>query len=139
MHKIITIAIALILSALILSGCEDYCFGAEIGIASYYTVESCMKESGQCVMANTEVLNDNRKTAASWRYPFGTRLKVSRLDEEGKTVQSVEVVVKDRGPAKSLVAKGRIIDLSYAAMHQLNGIGEGLIPVRVERIGGRAK
>jgi len=51
---------------------------------------------------------------------------VTNLDN-GK---SIEVTVNDRGP----FAKGRIIDLSYAAGDSLGMIGPGTIPVRLEVI-----
>ncbi len=44
--------------------------------------------------------------------------------------RSVEVTINDRGP----FAKGRIIDLSYAAANTLGMVGQGTIPVRIEVI-----
>lgn len=44
--------------------------------------------------------------------------------------RSIEVTVNDRGP----FAKGRIIDLSYAAAQALGMIGPGTTPVRIEVI-----
>lgn len=104
------------------------------GLASYYTVASCHREGTSGICANGEVLNDNRKTAASWFYPFGTRLKVSRLDKEGKAIRSVICVVSDRGPAKRLVRQGRIIDLSKMAFSRLGELREGVIKVKIEKI-----
>lgn len=114
---------------LLLSGCSDPVFAQEL-TASYYTVESCLKESGQYVMANGKELNDEKFTAASWFYKFGTVLNVTRTDT-GKTIQ---VIVTDRGPNWKLVRHGRIIDLSLASMRALNGIEQGIVPVRIERI-----
>lgn len=96
--------------------------------ASWYSRESCAREGTSGIMANGEALNDEKLTCANWSYKFGTVLKVTNL----RTGKSVEVVVKDRGPAKKLVRQGRVIDLSYAAMRQLNGIREGVIPVQIE-------
>jgi rare lipoprotein A len=56
--------------------------------------------------------------------PLGTRVLVTNLDN-GK---SVEVLINDRGP----FAKGRILDLSFAAGDTLGMIGPGTIPVRIE-------
>jgi rare lipoprotein A len=42
--------------------------------------------------------------------------------------RSVDVVINDRGP----FAKGRVIDLSYAAGQALGMIGPGTVPVRLE-------
>jgi len=48
---------------------------------------------------------------------------------------STEVTVNDRGP----FAKGRILDLSYAAAQTLGALGPGTIPVRIEVIEGPFK
>lgn len=50
-------------------------------------------------------------SAASWDYPFGTVLRVVNCANG----QSVEVVVKDRGPGRSQVALGIRLDLSTGA------------------------
>ena len=102
------------------------------GTASYYTVASCLREGTSGIMANGKELVDENYTCATWGHRFGTILKVTRTD----TGRSTRVVVSDRGPAKSLYRKGRIIDLSYAAMHSLDGCKQGVIPVTVEVVGG---
>jgi len=102
------------------------CYGKE-GTASWYSVESCIKESGQCTMANGEVLNDNDYICASWDYRFGTILDVTNVD----TGRTVTVTVKDRGPAKRLYNRGRIIDLSKAAFSQIANLRQGIIRVSV--------
>jgi len=107
---------------------------AEITEASYYTRESCLKESGQAVMANGKELNDENLTCASWDYPFGARLKISRLDKEGKALRSVIAVVADRGPSKRLYRMGRRLDLSKRAFSQLAPIEQGIITVRIEKL-----
>jgi len=108
--------------------CSACC--AETGIASYYTVESCHKEGTSGRMANGELLKDTDMVAASWFYPFGARLVVRNTSNN----KSCVVTVKDRGPAKSLVRKGRIIDLSKQAMLALDGIKQGVITVSVEKL-----
>ena len=105
------------------------CGSAWADTASYYTRASCIAESGQCTMANGKELMDNEMVAASWFYRLGTFLVVTNIDNG----RSVKVQVTDRGPAKRLVKKGRIIDLSYAAMSKLGGISKGIINVKVER------
>lgn len=77
-------------------------------------------------MANTRPFNPDRLTCASWFYPLGTQLVVRSKDK------SVRVEVTDRGPAKRLVAEGRIIDLSKAAFGKLADHKLGLIPITVE-------
>jgi len=64
-------------------------------------------------------------TAASWHYPFGTKLKVSHGS------RSVLVTVNDRGPAKRLK---RDIDLSMAAFRGLALLRRGLLVVKIERV-----
>lgn len=63
-------------------------------------------------------------TAAHPDLPFGTRLRVTHLDNR----RSVVVTVNDRGP----FIKGRVIDLSRAAAEKLDFISSGLAKVRVE-------
>ena len=106
------------------------CFG-QGHTASYYTVESCIKESGQCVMANGKRLCDYDYTCASWDYPFETLLKITNTD----TGHFVFVRVTDRGPAKKLHKKGRVIDLSKIAFMKLAPLSQGIIPIEIEVIG----
>tara|TARA_Y100001963_G_scaffold12110_1_gene15276 strand:- start:41 stop:403 length:363 start_codon:yes stop_codon:yes gene_type:complete len=75
--------------------------------------------------ASGEIFDSKKLTCASWDYPLGTKLKISR----GKT--SIVVKVNDRGPAKHLL-KTRQIDLSQAAFHKLGPLTKGLIMVQVE-------
>lgn len=63
-------------------------------------------------------------TAAHRSLPFGTRLKVTNLDN-GKTVV---VTVTDRGP----FAHGRILDLSEAAAREIGMMGKGTVKARIE-------
>ena len=70
------------------------------------------------------IYDQHALTAAHQKLPLGTRARVTNLDN-GK---SVEVLVNDRGP----FAKGRIIDLSYAAAREISMIGPGTARVRVD-------
>jgi rare lipoprotein A len=63
-------------------------------------------------------------TAAHRFLPFGTKLRVRRVDN-GK---HVIVRINDRGPFR----KGRIVDLSVHAARQLGMLGSGLARVKVE-------
>ena len=102
-----------------------------INTASYYTVKSCLREGTSGIMANGKKLEDrNVLTAAMWGVPFGTRVLVRNLTNN----KSCVVVITDRGPAKRLVRKGRIIDLNYEAMYRLDGISQGVIPCKVEEV-----
>jgi len=101
------------------------------GTASWYSYESCRKEgtSGRYT-ANGERFDHHALTCASWHYKFGTALKVTNRD----TGKWVLVRVNDRGPAKRLVRKGRIIDLSKAAFAKLAPLKAGVIKVLVEEV-----
>lgn len=76
--------------------------------------------------ASGAIYDQHELTAAHQTLPLGTKVMVTNLDSG----RSVEVLINDRGP----FAKGRIIDLSYAAAQSLGMIGPGTIPVRIEVI-----
>lgn len=59
--------------------------------------------------------NRNGLSAASWDYPFGTVLSVTNCNN-GRTVQ---VTIKDRGPARYIYNMGIKLDLSYGAARAL--------------------
>jgi rare lipoprotein A (peptidoglycan hydrolase) len=107
------------------------------GEASWYDGKSCSEEElriyGKIInkerrMANNEIFNENAYTCAIWDKEFGTVLKVTNL----ATGASVSVVVTDRGPAKRLARKGRIIDLSKAAFARIADLRSGIIKVKIE-------
>lgn len=98
------------------------------GAASWYSRASCLKESGQAITASGAPLDDSALTAAAWGFPFGTRLRVTNI----KNGRSVVVLVSDRGPAKSLVVRGRIIDLTVAAFKKLAPLAEGIVEITME-------
>ena len=78
---------------------------------------------------------DRRKMVAAHRYlPFGTRVRVTNL-ENGR---SVVVRIIDRGPYGPNFREGTIIDLSRAAATRLDMIEDGQVRVRVRilRLGG---
>ena len=93
----------------------------EIGSASYYadTLHGNPTASG-------EPYNRDALTAAHRTLPFGTRVRVSRL--EGG--QSVIVRINDRGPH----VEDRIIDLSGAAAEALGLLEAGTAEVQIEVI-----
>ena len=110
---------------MLMLGAQAYAYQTE---ASYYTRASCLREGTSGICANGEKLDDGKKTCASWDYKFGTRLKVTNI-ENGKYVI---VRVNDRGPNKRLYRAGRRIDLSYAAMRAITT--KGLCQVEVEEV-----
>ena len=81
-------------------------------------------------MANGKPFDPSALTCASWAYPLGTRLRVTNT----ATGASIVVTVADRGPAKRLVAQGRVIDLARAAFEAIGQTKAGLVPVRVDRL-----
>lgn len=102
----------------------------QIGYASWYSLESCKREGTTGIMANGKELRDDLFTCASWDWPFNTRLLVRNL-ANGK---EVIVIVSDRGPAKRLYNKGRIIDLSKASFSKIANLKEGIIKVKIEPV-----
>ena len=73
--------------------------------------------------ASGERYNMNAMTAAHRSLPFGTRVRVERVDND----RQVEVRINDRGP----FVKGRVIDLSREAARQLGILGVGVVSVRL--------
>ena len=97
--------------------------------ASWYSTESCKKEGTSGIWtASGARFNENELTAASWQYPFNTRLKVVNL----RNNKSVIVKVTDRGPSKRLVRKGRVIDLSMGAFSRIADLKDGVIRIKME-------
>ncbi|MEL6865474.1 MAG: septal ring lytic transglycosylase RlpA family protein [Bacteroidota bacterium] len=74
--------------------------------------------------ASGELYDLNKFTCAHMTLPFGTYLKVTRMDND----QEVIVKVNDRGNFKA----GRIIDLSKAAAQKIGLLQEGLTRVRLD-------
>jgi rare lipoprotein A len=91
------------------------------GIASWYgaVLDGHRTASG-------ERFDMHAMTACHPTLPFGTLVRV--VDENTK--RSVVVRINDRG----ILSEGRIIDLSYAAAHELNIVKAGLAQVDVEVI-----
>ena len=98
---------------------------SQTGIASWYGPGFHGKATASGIIYNQHDL-----TAAHQTLPLGTRVLVTNL-ENGR---SIEVLINDRGP----FAKGRIIDLSYAAAESLGMVAPGTIPVRIEVVGSGA-
>lgn len=73
--------------------------------------------------ANGEKFNMYKLTAAHKKLAFGTKVKVTNLNN-GK---SVIVRINDRGP----FVKGRIIDLSKKAAQEIDMINAGHVPVKL--------
>ncbi len=74
--------------------------------------------------ANGEIFDPSAFTAAHRSLPFGTRVRVTNLNNG----ESVVVRINDRGP----YAAGRIIDLSRVAAEAIGVRRRGTAPVRLE-------
>ncbi|GAB3203033.1 rare lipoprotein A [Pontibacter aydingkolensis] len=98
----------------------------EEGKASYYS----RKLQGR-KMANGEPYRRGKLTAAHKTLPFGTKVKVTNLQNN----QTVKVKITDRGP----YAKGRIVDLSEAAAKKIGSVKAGVVPVKMKVIKPAAK
>jgi peptidoglycan lytic transglycosylase len=91
----------------------------ETGIASYYGAKFHGRPT-----ASGEIFNMNDLTAAHPRLAFGTRVKVTNLENR----RSVMVRINDRGP----FIHGRVIDLSQAAATELQMVKRGLAQAKLE-------
>lgn len=89
------------------------------GVASWYG-----KAYHGRATASGEPFDMHDLTAAHRTHAFGTRVRVTNLANG----RSVVVRVNDRGP----YARGRVIDLSYAAARRLDMVEAGLADVRVD-------
>ena len=92
------------------------------GVASFYG----RRFQGRAT-ASGERYDADELTAAHRTLPFGTRVKVTNLDND----RSVVVRVNDRGPFKD----GRIIDVSKKAADQLGFVNAGLARVKIQVLG----
>lgn len=91
----------------------------EEGNASWYGVPFNGRRA-----SNGEIYDMYKLTAAHRTLPFETVVRVTNL-HNGK---STTVRITDRGP----FVDNRIIDLSLAAAREIESIGPGVVPVRVE-------
>jgi rare lipoprotein A len=91
----------------------------EEGNASWYGVPFHGRRA-----SNGEVYDMHKFTAAHRTLPFDTVVRVTNLGNGKSTV----VRITDRGP----FVDNRIIDLSMAAAREIDSIGPGVVPVRLE-------
>ena len=96
------------------------------GIASWYGPNFHAKKT-----SNGELYNMFASTAASKTLPMNTMVKVYNKDNGRSTI----VRINDRGP----FVKGRIIDLSNKAAHEIDMVKVGTAHVRLTVIGFNAK
>ena len=93
----------------------------QTGVASYYGARHHGKRT-----ASGEAFNQHSLTAAHRQLPFGTRVKVTNLNND----KSCVVRINDRGPH----IRGRLIDLSHEAAERLGMIRSGTARVRVQAL-----
>lgn len=91
----------------------------EYGMASYYSDKFQGKKT-----ASGEIYNRWEYTCAHRTLPFGTKLKITNLENK----KSVVVRVNDRGPH----IRERIIDLSYVAARDIGMLDKGIVRVKIE-------
>ena len=96
----------------------------EEGNASWYGVPFHGRRA-----SNGEIYDMYKLTAAHRTLPFETMVRVTNLNNGKFTV----VRITDRGP----FVDNRIIDLSLAAAREVDSVGPGVVPVRVEVLSAR--
>jgi rare lipoprotein A len=103
----------------------------QVGMASYYASRFHGRRT-----ANGERYDERALTAAHRTLPFGTVVRVTRLDAGGMPVGPPVVVrINDRGP----YSRARIIDLSLAAARRLQMLRAGVVRVQVEVLPGAGR
>jgi len=91
----------------------------EKGNASWYGIPFNGRRA-----SNGEIYDMYKLTAAHRTLPFDTVVRVTNLNND----RSTTVRITDRGP----FVENRIIDLSLAAAREIESVGPGVVPVRVE-------
>ncbi len=92
-----------------------------LGVASWYGRPFHGRRT-----ASGQVYDMHALTAAHRTLPFGTRVRVTNLEN----THSVVLTVNDRGP----FVRGRIIDVSRRAAEMLKFLNDGLTRVRIQVI-----
>lgn len=101
------------------SGGKSYSGGGSSGMASYYSEPQALASGGR--------FNPNALTAAHKTLPFGTRVRVTNMNNG----RSVVVTINDRGP----FIKGRVIDLSRRAAQVVGMTNSGVARVSYSVVG----
>ena len=91
----------------------------ETGYAVHYSNKFQGKKT-----ASKEVFDQRKLTASHKKYPFGTRVKVTNLDNN----RSVVVKINDRMPTRN----SNIIDVSKRAAEELGFVKQGRAHVSLE-------
>jgi rare lipoprotein A len=95
------------------------------GVASFYGPGFEGEET-----ASGRIFDSDEMVAAHRTLPFGTRVRVTNLENE----RSVVLRIIDRGP---YVGRNTIIDVSKGAARRLGFVKDGRVEVKVEVLGDR--
>jgi rare lipoprotein A len=117
---VLVLALGVVLSAC--SALSVRWTGRQAGLASWYGPGLYGRRTASGTVHTGAAL-----TAAHRSLPFGTRVRVTNLNNGRQVV----VVVDDRGP----FVRGRVVDLSRAAARRLGMVRDGVVPVRLEVVG----
>lgn len=93
----------------------------EFGLASYYSDDFHGRKT-----AYGDYYDKAKLTAAHKKYPYGTKIRITRLDNN----KSVVATVTDKGP----YIKGRVVDLSRRAAENIGLVQDGVAQVKVELV-----
>lgn len=115
------ITILLLIPALFLTANPLEAQEEEFGLASYYSDDFHGRPT-----AYGDYYDKDKLTAAHKKYPYGSKIKVTRLDNN----KSVTVTVTDKGP----YIKGRVVDLSRRAADAIGLVADGVAQVKVELV-----
>lgn len=115
----------IILGTALMAGLATPAAAQNVWHTSYYGAELAGRKT-----ASGERFNPGAMTAAHRSLPFGTKLKLTNL-QNGR---SVVVRVNDRGP----FVRGRMLDVSRGAASALGFVGQGTARLRVEPMTARA-
>ena len=96
----------------------------QIGIASFYGHNDNFHNKRT---ASGVIFSKWSNICAHNSYKFGTKLKVTNLDNKKSTICNVQ----DRG---DFTKYGRIIDLSYSSFSKIAPVNQGLIKVKIEKV-----
>lgn len=94
-------------------------------MVSWYSMESVLK-AGDCgITASGEKFNEEDLTFACWHLDFGTEVEF----KNPRTGKTVVARCNDRGPAKRLVKKGRLFDLSKEGFSRIENLKVGVVKI----------
>lgn len=125
--RYLLINVAIILVLIVLPGCSTIQYRSdpnlvgytEQGIASFYAMKFLFRKT-----SSGERFNQFALTAAHRTLPFGTKVRVTNLENN----RSIVVKINDRGP----FIDGRIIDLTRYAFSRIGNTDQGLVSVKIE-------